>query len=78
MGKANSGLIHVYRRHLSEELFVVFILVAAAGTCLAFVRYGHLDKNPWGYIATAVAILGAFSGMLLTITEAMRESNVND
>lgn len=68
----------MYRRHWSEELAVVFILVVAAGTCLAFVRYGSLDKNPWQYIATAVAILGAFAGLVLTITEAMRESSVDD
>lgn len=56
----------------------MFLLVAAAGTCLAFVRYGHLDKNPWGYVATAVAIFAAFSGLVLTIAEAMRESDVDD
>lgn len=78
MGKANIGIIHLYRRHWSEELAVVVVLVAAAGTCLGFVRYGHLDRNPWAYIATAVAIFAAISGLVLTIAEAMRESNVDD
>lgn len=70
--------IHLYRRHWSEEIVVVFVVVAAAATCLAFVRYGDLEKNPWGYIAVAVAIIGALSGMMLTIVEAMRENNVDD
>jgi hypothetical protein len=78
MGKANSGIIHLYRRHWSEELAVVFVLVVASGICLGFVRYGNLDANPWAYIATAVAIFSALTGMILTIAEAMRETNVDD
>jgi hypothetical protein len=78
MGKANTGIIRLYRRHWSEELAVVFLLVVTAGTVLGFVRYGNLDKNPWGYIATAVAIFSALTGMILTIAEAMRETNVDD
>lgn len=78
MSKADSRIIRLYRRHWSEELAVVFLVVVASGTCLAFVRYGHLDKNPWGFIATAVAIFAALTGMMLTIAEAMRESNVDD
>ncbi|MEO6472603.1 MAG: hypothetical protein ABIO14_12460 [Aeromicrobium sp.] len=78
MGKENKGLIHLWRRHWSEELLIVFLVVAASVTCLGFVRYGHLEKNPWGYIATAVAIFAALSGMVLTIAEAMRESSVDD
>jgi len=57
---------------------VVVLLVAASGITLGFVRYGNLDKNPWGYVATAVAIFSAITGMVLTIAEAMRENNVHD
>ena len=78
MSKADSQIIRLYRRHWTEELAGVFLLVAAAGTCLAFIRYGELDKNPWGYVATAVAIFAALAGMVLTIVEAIRESNVKD
>ena len=72
MGKENEGLIHLWRRHLSEELLIMFLVVVAASvTCLGFVRYGHLEKYPWGYIGTAVAIFAALSGMVLTIAEAI-------
>lgn len=78
MSKADHGSIRSYRRHWSEELGIVFLLVAASGTCLWFVRYGTLDKNPWGYIATAVAIFAAITGMVLTIAEAMRENTIDE
>lgn len=70
--------IHMYRRHWGEEIVVLVLVVAAAVTCLGLVRYGHMDREPWGYIAVAVAILGALSAMMLTIVEAMREDNVHE
>lgn len=70
--------IHLYRRHWAEEIAVVVLLVGVGGTLLFFVRYGSLDENPWSYIATAIALIGAISAMMLTIAEAMRESNADD
>lgn len=70
--------IHIYRRHWGEEIVILVVVVAAAGVCLGLVRSGQIDREPWGYIATAVAILGALSAMMLTIVEAMRENNVDE
>ncbi|MDQ3155631.1 MAG: hypothetical protein M3Q98_02750 [Actinomycetota bacterium] len=78
MSKHDQRSVRTYRRHWAEELVVVFLVVAAAATTLGFVRYGTLDKNPWGYIAVAVALLGALSGMILTIAEAMREGDLHE
>ena len=78
MSKHDQRSVHTYRRHWSEELAVVVLLVAASGVTLGFVRYGSLEKNPWGYIATAVAIFSALTGMVLTIAEAMREGDLHE
>lgn len=72
---SNVERMRSYRRHWAEEMAIVVLVVAAAATCLAFIHYGNLDANPWKYIATAVALVGALSGMMLTIAEAMREGN---
>lgn len=78
MSKHGQRTIRSYRRHWAEEVVIVFLVVAAAGTCLAFIRYGDLDKNPWGYLAVAVALLAALTAMILTIAEAMREGNIKE
>ena len=78
MSKHDQRSVRTYRRHWSEELAVVVLLVAASGVTLGFVRYGGLEKNPWGYVATAVAIFSAITGMILTIAEAMREGDIHD
>jgi len=78
MSETSKKRIGKYRRHWSEELAVVLLLVGGAATCLALVRSGHLDKNPWGYIAVAVALVAAISGLILTIAEAMLENEVDD
>lgn len=72
---SNVERMRSYRRHWAEEMAIVVLVVAAAATCLAFIQYGNLAENPWKYIATAVALVGALTGMMLTIAEAMREGN---
>lgn len=52
---------------------VVFI-AAGAGIVIAFARDGEISREPWGYVAVAVAILSAVTGLLLAFAQAVFES----
>lgn len=52
---------------------VVFI-AASAATVIAFARADKVDAEPWGYVAVAVAILSALTGLLLAFAQAAFES----
>ncbi len=52
---------------------VVFI-AAGAAIVIGFARGGDVDREPWGYIAVAVAILAAVTGLLLAFAQAAFES----
>ena len=52
---------------------IVFI-AAGAAIVIAIVRNGELNREPWGYVAVAVAILSAVTGLVLAFAQAAYES----
>jgi len=52
---------------------LVFVVVGA-GILIGLARGGSIDREPWGYVAVAVAILSAVTGLLLAVAQAAFES----
>ncbi|MCW2824913.1 MAG: hypothetical protein JWQ91_1830 [Aeromicrobium sp.] len=54
-------------------------LVAVGIAGIAFARTGEINREPWGYIALAVAVLAALGGFFLALTMAvMGDSEPSD
>lgn len=52
---------------------LVFV-AAGSATIVAFARADEVDREPWGYVALAIAILSAVTGLLLAFAQAAFES----
>lgn len=57
-------------------MWTALLLFVAAGAAIliGLARGGDIDREPWGYVAVAVAILSAVTGLLLAVAQAAFES----
>jgi uncharacterized membrane protein (DUF4010 family) len=53
---------------------LVVSIAASAAIVIAIARDGEISREPWGYVAVAVAILSAVTGLLLAFAQAAFES----
>jgi hypothetical protein len=70
--------IHEHHRRWGMWTALVVFIAAGSATVIAFARDGEVDREPWGYVAVAVAILSALAGLLLAFAQAVYESQGND
>ena len=73
MARRNLTLHDHHRRWGMYTALVVFI-AAGAAIVIGIARNGEIDREPWGYVAVAVAILSAVTGLLLAFAQAAFES----
>lgn len=73
MARRNITLHEHHRRWGMYTALVVFI-AAGAAIVIGIARDGAIDREPWGYVAVAVAILSAVTGLLLAFAQAAFES----
>ena len=73
MARRNITLHEHHRRWGMYTALVVFI-AAGAAILIGLARGGDIDREPWGYVAVAVAILSAVTGLLLAFAQAAFES----
>jgi hypothetical protein len=73
MARRNITLHEHHRRWGMYTALVVFI-AAGAAIVIGIARNGEIDREPWGYVAVAVAILSAVTGLLLAFAQAAFES----
>jgi uncharacterized membrane protein YhiD involved in acid resistance len=70
--------LHEHHRHWGMWTALVVFIAAGSATIVAFARSGDIDREPWGYVAIAVAILSALAGLLLAFAQAVYESQGED
>lgn len=66
--------LHEHHRRWGMYTAGVVFIAASAATVIAFARADKVDAEPWGYVAVAVAILSALTGLLLAFAQAAFES----
>jgi peptidoglycan/LPS O-acetylase OafA/YrhL len=66
--------LHEHHRRWGMWTALVLFIAAGSATVVAFARADEVDREPWGYIALAVAILTALAGLLLAFAQAAFES----
>lgn len=66
--------LHEHHRRWGMWTALVVFIAAGAATVVAFARANEVDREPWGYLALAIAILAALSGLLLAFAQAAFES----
>lgn len=49
-------------------------VAAGAAILIGLSRGGEIDREPWAYVAVAIAILSAVTGLLLAFAQAAFES----
>jgi len=67
-----------HHRRWGLYIAVIVFIAAAAAFVIGFAREGEVAREPWGYVAVAVAILAAVGGLLLSFAQAAYEAQDND
>ena len=66
--------LHEHHRRWGMYTALVVFIAAGAAILIGLARGGDIDREPWGYVAVAVAILSAVTGLLLAFAQAAFES----
>jgi hypothetical protein len=66
--------LHEHHRRWGMWTALIVFIAAGAATVVGFARADEVDREPWGYVALAVAILAAVAGLLLAFAQAAFES----
>ncbi|KAA1399548.1 hypothetical protein [Aeromicrobium ginsengisoli] len=66
--------LHEHHRRWGIYTALVVFIAAGAAIIIAIARDGEIDREPWGYVAVAVAILSAVAGLVLAFAQAAYES----
>jgi hypothetical protein len=69
-------IVTLHEHHRRWAMWTALLVFVAAGsaTIVAFARADEVDREPWGYVALAIAILSAVTGLLLAFAQAAFES----
>jgi lysylphosphatidylglycerol synthetase-like protein (DUF2156 family) len=70
--------LHEHHRRWGMYTALVVFIAAGAAILISLARGGEVDGEPWRYIAVAVAILAAVTGLLLAFAQAAFESQGDD
>ena len=66
--------LHEHHRRWGMYTALVVFVAAGAAIVIAVARDGEISREPWGYVAVAVAILSALAGLVLAFAQAAYES----
>jgi hypothetical protein len=70
--------LHEHHRRWGMYTALVVFIAAGAAILIGLARGGDVDREPWGYLAVAVAILAAVAGLLLAFAQAAYEAQGDD